>query len=159
MATVKLNDGTSIPIIAFGSGTALYGKDATAQVAQAIKAGFRHIDAAQMYRNEDSVGDAIASSGVPRSELYVTTKLGKLPAGTTVRETLVESLRKLKLDYVDLFLIHMPNDFPDLVGIWKQFEELKKEGLTKSIGVSNAQVKHLTKILEVASTVPAVNQV
>ena len=117
MASVKLNDGTTIPILAFGSGTALYGKDATKQVVQAIQAGFRHIDAAQMYRNEESVGEAIVSAGVPRSELYITTKLGKLPAGKTVRDTLVESLRKLKLDYVDLFLIHMPNEHPDLEGI------------------------------------------
>jgi hypothetical protein len=161
MATlpIPLNDGTSIPWLGFGSGTALYNQDATASVAQAIKAGFRHIDAAQMYQNEESVGAGIAASGVPRSELYVTTKLAKPPAGVSVRDTLVESLRKLRLNYVDLFLIHVPNKYDDLKSVWKAMEEVKKEGLTKSIGVSNFKLQHLQEIFQVAAIPPVVNQV
>lgn len=157
--SLKLNDGTTIPFIAYGSGTALYGKDAAQSVVAAIKAGLRHIDAAQMYRNEDSVGEGIQQAGVPRSELYVTTKLASVPAGQTVKDTLKESLRKLKLDYVDLFLIHNPQEHKDLKATWKALEELKAEGLTKSIGLSNFQPQHIKQVLEVATVPPAVNQV
>ena len=161
MATlpISLNDGTNIPWLAFGSGTALYGQDASTQVENAIKAGFRHIDTAQMYSNEDSVGAGIAAAGVPRSELYITTKLHKLPAGQTVRDTLVSSLRKLRTDHVDLFLIHMPNDHEDLKQTWKEMEAVQQEGLAKTIGVSNFQPNHLDVVLEVAKIIPAVNQV
>ena len=156
----KLNDGASIPWLAIGSGTAHFGKDATAAVAQALRAGITHLDAAQIYRNEASVGEAIAQSGVPRASLFLTTKLGPLPAGKTVRDTLVESLAKLQVEYVDLFLIHAPFQHPGrVVEVWKDMEECKKEGLAKSIGVSNAMVKDLEKILESGSIVPAVNQV
>ncbi|KIP12225.1 hypothetical protein PHLGIDRAFT_62065, partial [Phlebiopsis gigantea 11061_1 CR5-6] len=154
-----LNDGTSIPWLAFGSGTALYGKDASDAVAAAIRAGFRHIDAAQMYANEEHVGAGVAAAGVPRAELYITTKLHVLPAGKTVRDTLVESLAKLRVDYVDLFLIHMPNAHPDLQATWRDVEALQKEGLTRTIGVSNFQPEHLAQIFEVATIPPAVNQI
>ena len=156
---VQLNDRTYIPSLGFGSGTALWQRDAAEQVTNAIKAGFRHIDTAQMYANEDSVGQGIAASGVPRNELYICTKLDKVPHGMTVRDTLVESLRKLRVDYVDLFLVHMPNDHDDLHKTWRDMEELKKEGLAKSIGVSNFQVKHLETLLDGARIIPAVNQV
>ncbi|THG98638.1 hypothetical protein EW026_g3598 [Hermanssonia centrifuga] len=161
MATpsIQLNDGTSIPWLAFGSGTALYSKDATKQITDAIKAGFRHIDAAQAYSNEETVGDGIVQSGVPRSELYITTKLGKVPDGKTVKDTLQESLKKLQTDYVDLFLIHTPVQHADLKSTWKELEELKAEGLTRSIGVSNFLPKHFDIILEGATVVPAVNQI
>lgn len=161
MATlpIKLNDGTTIPWLAFGTGTAFLRQDAHQGVAAAIKAGFRHIDTAQRYENEDSVSEGIAASGVPRSELYITTKLGLIPEGKTVRDTLVESLRKLRTDYVDLFLIHNPFRHPDLQSTWKELEALQAEGLTRSIGVSNFQVYHLNTILETAKVIPAVNQV
>ena len=157
--TIPLNDGTSIPWLAFGSGTALYNKDASDAVAAAIRAGFRHIDAAQMYANEEHVGAGIAAAGVPRAELYITTKLHVLPPGKSVRDTLVDSLRKLGLEYVDLFLVHMPVDHPDLKKTWKEMEEVKVEGLTKSIGVSNFQPKHFEVIMGDAKVVPAINQV
>lgn len=159
MSTIKLNDGNSIPTLAIGTGTALYNKDATNAIAVAIQSGFTHLDTAQMYNNEASVGDGIIKSKHDRSQLYVTTKLGKLPAGTSVEESLKESLGKLKLEYVDLFLIHNPVDHPDLKSLWKEFEGVKEKGLTKSIGVSNFQPKHLNEILEVATVPPAVNQV
>ncbi|KAH9901376.1 Aldo/keto reductase [Cubamyces lactineus] len=158
--TIPLNDGKQIPWLGFGTGTALYGKDAANSVRVAITNGIIHLDGAQLYGNEDTLGEGIAAAGKPRSELFVTTKLGKLPEGKTVRDTLVESLKKLRLDYVDLFLIHMPiHHEGKLKSVWKQFEELQKEGLVKSIGVSNFRIKDFEEILEVATVVPAVNQI
>ncbi|CAL1704615.1 unnamed protein product [Somion occarium] len=154
-----LNDSNKIPWLAFGTGTALYTKEAKKEVIQAISHGITHLDGAQVYGNEASIGDAIAESGVPRSSLFVTTKLWDVPAGKTVRDTLVESLRKLKVDYVDLFLIHNPQLHPDLKSVWKQLEELKKEGLSKSIGVSNFRIKDLEVILPGAEILPSVNQI
>ncbi|KAH8107009.1 Aldo/keto reductase [Cristinia sonorae] len=156
--TIPLNDGNTIPWLAFGTGTALYSKDATKATLAAISAGFVHLDGAQMYGNEETLGDAIVQSGVPRSSLFVTTKLAAVPDGRDVRFTLEESLRKLKTDYVDLFLIHNPKQHPDLKGTWKQLEALKEAGLTRSIGVSNFTVKHLETILEVATIKPAAIQ-
>jgi diketogulonate reductase-like aldo/keto reductase len=110
----KLNDGHAIPWIALGTGTALYGKDATTAVAQAVAGGFIHLDGAQMYKNEESLGAAIQQAGVPRNV-----------------ESLKESLGKLRLDYVDLFLIHVPTQHSDLAATWKGMEECKAAGLTR----------------------------
>ncbi|OCH92212.1 Aldo/keto reductase [Obba rivulosa] len=157
--TLPLNDGRSIPWLGFGTGTALYNKDAEGAVKTAIAAGVVHLDGAQMYANEESLGAAIKAAGRPRDALWVTTKLGKLEPGETVRESLLGSLKKLQLDYVDLFLIHVPTQHTDLKGVWKQFEELKQEGLAKSIGVSNFRVQDFEKILDGATVVPSVNQI
>ncbi|KII88417.1 hypothetical protein PLICRDRAFT_54254 [Plicaturopsis crispa FD-325 SS-3] len=159
LATLPLNDGTSIPWIAFGTGTALFGKDASALAEQAIKNGLTHLDGAQLYNNEDTLGDGIVASGVPRESLYVVTKLKQVAAGSSVRSQLEESLKKLKVSYVDLFLVHSPTHHPDLVGVWKQVEEVQKAGLAKSIGVSNFKVEHLKQVIEGGSIVPAVNQI
>ena len=161
MATlpIKLNDGTTIPWLAFGSGTALYGKDASKPVTAALHAGFRHVDAAQMYANEQHVGAGIAAAGVPRSELFITTKLDKLPAGRTVRDTLVASLQKLGVEHVDLFLIHMPHAHPDLAATWREMEAVQREGLARSIGVSNFSIADFEELLEGATVVPAINEV
>ncbi|EKM55133.1 uncharacterized protein PHACADRAFT_195160 [Phanerochaete carnosa HHB-10118-sp] len=156
---IALNDGIQLPWLAFGSGTALWQQDAAAQVEHAIRAGFVHIDTAQMYQNEDSVGRGIARSGALRGDLYVTTKLDRLLEGANVHDSLVDSLRKLGLDYVDLFLVHMPVDHPSLKDTWAEMEQVKEEGLAKSIGVSNFQPRHLDVILESAKVVPAVNQI
>lgn len=157
--TFPLNDGRSVPSIAYGSGTALYNKDASKPVTDAIHAGFRHIDTAQMYRNEEHVGAGIAAAGVPRAELFITTKLDKVPSDQTVRDTLLESLRKLRVEYVDLFLIHMPHAHADLKATWREMEAVQREGLARSIGVSNFQPKHLEEVLSVATIPPAVNQI
>lgn len=157
--TITLNDGNTIPWLGYGTGTALYKQEVKKEVLLAISTGITHLDGAQVYGNEASIGDAIAESGLPRSKFYVTTKLSQVPAGQTVRDTIVESLRKLKLDYVDQFLVHTPKDHANLKAVWKEVEELQKEGLAKSIGVSNFQVKHLEEILDGASVIPAVNQV
>lgn len=160
--TFTLNDGSRIPWLGFGTGTALFGKDATNAIRIAIDNGITHLDGAQMYGNESSLGAGIRASGKPRSDLYVVTKLHNLSPGQTVKQSLEESLRKLGLDYVDLFLIHSPspaNRDGTLKDIWQGMEEAHKAGLARSIGVSNHQVEDLKTILDSGSVVPAVNQV
>lgn len=157
-----LNDGSRIPCLAFGTGTALYGKDAADFVRIAIENNFTHLDGAQMYNNEDTMGAGIKASGKPRSELFVVTKLNQLQPGQTVKESLKGSLAKLGLDYVDLFLIHTPaqaRSEKNMSQFWAGMEEVKQAGLAKSIGVSNFKVDDLKVILETAKIVPSVNQV
>jgi diketogulonate reductase-like aldo/keto reductase len=161
---IRLNDNTTIPLMAFGTGTAHHSKDAQDLVTSAINAGFTHLDTAQMYKNEESLGAAIAAAGKPREQLFVTTKLGRQPEGRTVRDALVGSLAQLRLDYVDLFLIHTPLYFSYkepgvLKAVWKEMEALKKEGLTRSIGVSNFRSAQLREILDGAEFPPSINQV
>jgi len=160
--TIELNDSTTTPWIAYGTGTALAGKDVHEHVQLAIRTGFIHLDGAQIYANEDTLGNGILASGKGRSELYITTKLGKLKEGETVKESLQMSLRKLGLDYVDQFLIHSPTYHPGagkLKQVWKEMEGTKNDGLTRSIGVSNFGVDDLKEILEVATIKPSVNQI
>jgi diketogulonate reductase-like aldo/keto reductase len=133
-STITLNDSTVTPWIAFGTGTTFFGKDAYQCTQLAIRSGFTHLDGAQFYANEDSLGRGIVASGKPRSELYVTTKLHRLNAGQTVRETLQLSLKKLGLDYVDLFLIHFASHHQGrLQQVWKEMEGVKNDGLTKCV--------------------------
>ena len=126
---IKLNNGTFVPWIAFGTGTKLYKKDAAEGVKKAVDGGFTHLDGAQAYGNEKSLGAGIKASGKPRSELYITTKLGRTKGSrVTVRETLERSLDELfgKLEgaeesrYVDLFLIHQPSDHDNWKETWEQ---------------------------------------
>ncbi|KAH7884648.1 NADP-dependent oxidoreductase domain-containing protein [Phlebopus sp. FC_14] len=109
VSTLTLNDGTQVPWIAFGTGTALYQQDASDSITLAIDNGFTHLDCAQMYGNEQSVGKGIIASGKPRSELYITTKLNRLSPGQTAKTALQESVRKLGVEHVDLYLIHSPS--------------------------------------------------
>lgn len=160
--TFTLNTGSTIPWLGFGTGTALYGKDAANLVKQAIDNGIIHLDGAQMYRNEETLGAGIKASGKPRSELFITTKLHVLAPGVTVKESLQESLTKLGLDYVDLFLIHDPTKVSGeggLVGQWKGMEEAYHAGLAKAVGISNFKVEHIETILKDATVIPAANQV
>jgi diketogulonate reductase-like aldo/keto reductase len=158
--SVTLNDGTTAPWLAFGTGTAHFNKEACQPVTMAINAGISHLDGAQVYNNEDSLGAGIKAAGKPRSELYIVTKLMALEDGQNVRDALVLSLKKLQVDYVDLFLIHSPVPFAGkLKGVWKEMEEVKKEGLTKSIGVSNFGVDYLREVMDGATVIPAVNQI
>ena len=159
---ITLNDGNHIPWLGFGTGTALYQQDATQSVCQAIEAGVTHLDGAQMYKNEDTLGQGIKASGKSRSMLFVTTKLNLLSEGQTVKDSLLKSLQKLGLAYVDLFLIHDPTPHQKegrLKEIWTQMEQVKGEGLAKSIGVSNFKVSDLEEILPSAKIIPSVNQV
>lgn len=159
---IKLNDGTSIP--QFGLGLWQVPPRDTERVAtEAIELGYRHLDTAQMYGNEEGTGAAIAKSGLDRSEVYVTTKLNNNrhePAAA--RESLKVSLEKLGLERVDLFLIHwpLPTRYDgDFVSTWETLVELRDEGLATSIGVSNFQPAHLDLVVDRTGVVPAVNQV
>ncbi|KIM48887.1 hypothetical protein M413DRAFT_438061 [Hebeloma cylindrosporum] len=157
-----LNTGAAIPWLGFGTGSALYGKDAANLVRLAIDNNITHLDGAQVYNNEDSLGAGIKAAGKPRSDLFVTTKLGKLAPGETVKESLKASLNKLGLGYVDLFLIHDPSPATKegkLSQLWEGMEEVHREGLAKAIGVSNFKVEDLKVILESGKIVPAVNQI
>ncbi|HEY0576160.1 MAG TPA: aldo/keto reductase [Pseudonocardia sp.] len=157
---IRLNNGVEIP--QFGFGVFQVPPDQTAQaVLQAFEAGYRHIDTAQMYRNEEGVGQAVAESGLPRDEVFITTKLNNNGHGyESAISALDESLKKLQLDYVDLYLIHWP--LPHLnryVETWKGFEKLLADGKARSIGVSNFQPAHLDRLAAETDTVPAVNQI
>ncbi|KAJ7507349.1 oxidoreductase [Mycena galericulata] len=163
--TIKLLDGSEIPILAYGTGTALFGKDCANSIKLAIDSGFTHLDGAQVYGNEDSLGDGIKASGKPRSELYIVTKLKPGLGAAQVKSSLVESLQKLGVDFVDLFLVHSPRpskpeDAPiNLVELWQAMEVVQAEGLAKSIGVSNFRVEDLKAILPGAKVIPSVNQI
>ena len=156
---VVLNDGTSMPTLIYGSGTALRDKDASQAIVSAIQAGYRHIDCAQMYKNEESVGRGISLSGVPRDQLYITTKILPVPEGLTVGDTLRESLRKMGLGYVDMCLIHEPVGHRDLVETWKDLVRAKEEGLCRSIGVSNFRIEDIELLKASGTELPTVNQV
>jgi len=132
------------------------GAETEQAVTWAFEAGYRHVDTASMYSNERSVGDAIRRSGLPRDELFVTTKL--MPTHPNARPELERSLERLGLDYVDLYLIHWP--MPVLrTRYWRQFESLKAQGLTREIGVSNYSRNHLEALRRRGLQTPAVNQV
>ena len=122
----------------------------------AFAAGYRHIDTASLYGNEESVGAAIRASGISREQIFVTTKLWNSDHANPER-ALENSLRRLKLDCVDLYLIHYP--VPQRLRSWRALEKLQQQGKTRSIGVSNFTIKHLTELLAQTDTVPAVNQV
>jgi 2,5-diketo-D-gluconate reductase A len=157
---LRLNNGVEIP--QFGFGVFQVDPDQTAQtVRQAFEAGYRHIDTAQMYRNEEGVGDAISDSGLSRGEVFVTTKLNNQNHGfDSAISALDESLKKLRLEYVDLYLIHWPLPHLDrYVQTWKGFEKLLADGKARSIGVSNFQPAHLDRLAKETDTVPAVNQI
>lgn len=158
--TVALNDGNTIPQLGFG--VFKVSPDETERiVSDALEVGYRHIDTAAIYGNEVGVGRAIAASGIPREELFVTTKLWNSDQGTPSAFDAVDlSLEKLGLERVDLYLIHWPR--PDLdryLETWLALEQIKADGKAASIGVSNFHVNHLEKVIAGSSTVPAVDQV
>ena len=157
---VRLNNGVEIP--QFGFGVFQVPPDETAAtVRAAFDAGYRHIDTAQMYGNEAEVGRAIAESGVPREEIFVTTKLANDRHGRDAAVgALDDSLRKLGIDQIDLFLIHWPRPREDrYVDTWRGFEKAAAEGKARAIGVSNFTVANLQRLAAETETVPAVNQV
>jgi len=160
--TITLNDGTEIPQLGFG--VFLVPPEETQRtVEQALEVGYRHLDTAQMYGNEAEVGAAIRAAGVPRDELYVTTKLNNgHHRPDDARRSFAESLEKLGLDRVDLFLIHwpLPTRYDgDFVSTWRTLVELRDGGGTTSVGVSNSEPAHLERIIDEVGVVPAVNQV
>ncbi|CAN5299873.1 aldo/keto reductase [soil metagenome] len=159
-SAVALNNGTTIPQLGFGV-FQVPPEDTQEVVLTALKAGYRHIDTAQMYGNEGGVGAAIRASGIPRDEIYVTTKLNNDKHGYDAARWAFEgSLQRLKLAYVDLFLIHWPMPLHnDYVETWTALEAARADGMATSIGVSHFQPAHLTRLLAETDTVPAVNQI
>lgn len=158
--TLTLNDGAEIPQLGFGV-FQVPPRETAEAVAQALEAGYRHIDTAAAYRNEEGVGEAIAAAGLPREELFVTTKLWNADQGyDEALRAFDASARRLRLDVVDLYLIHWPTPARDrYVPSWRAFERLQSEGRVRSIGVSNFQPAHLRRLFDEGAVVPAVNQV
>ena len=158
--TITLNDGNSIPQLGYGVFKVPPAETERA-VSEALEIGYRHIDTAAIYGNEEGVGQALASSGIDRSELFVTTKLWNDNQGTqSALDAFDESLEKLGLDYVDLYLIHWPTPARDTyVESWKTLAKIRESGRARSIGVSNFLVPHLERIISETDIVPAVNQI
>ena len=159
---LALNSGQKIPQLGFGVFQIEPAETAEA-VGRALEVGYRHIDTAEMYRNEKGVGDGVRASGLDRSEVYITSKLSNgSHEPDAARRAFDGTLEALGSDYVDLFLIHWP--LPtlyggDFVSTWQTLEEFYRDGRARSIGVSNFQVPHLRRLAEEAEVVPAVNQV
>lgn len=158
--SLTLDDGVQIPQLGFGVFQVPPAETAAA-VTRALETGYRHIDTAAAYRNEEGVGQAIAAAGLPRDELFVTTKLWNADQGyDSTLAAFDASAQKLGLDVVDLYLIHWPTPARDLyVETWRAFERLKADGRVRSIGVSNFTPAHLRRLFDETGTVPSVNQV
>ena len=158
--TVTLNSGVTMPQLGFGV-FQVPEAETTAAVTAALEAGYRSIDTATIYGNERAVGAAIAASGIPRDDLFVTTKLWNVDQGyDTALRAFDASLAKLGLDTLDLYLIHWPTPARGLyVETWRAFEKLLADGRVRAIGVSNFQPGHLERLLAESDIVPAVNQV
>jgi len=158
--TITLNDGHTIPQLGFGV-FKVEPDETTRIVADALSVGYRHIDTAAVYGNEEGVGKALAASGIDRSNLFITTKLWNDRQGTqSAFDAFDESLEKLGLDYVDLYLIHWPAPANDkFVESWKALEKIRESGRARSIGVSNFLVPHLDRLLQETDIVPVVNQI
>ena len=158
MQNIKLNDGNSIPAIGFGVFLVEPNGPTYEAVKKAIQAGYRHIDTAAAYFNEEDVGKAVRDSGVSREEVFITSKLWLQDYGYEAAKNGIDaSLQKLGMDYMDLYLLHQP--YGDVAGAWKALEEAKKEGKIKSIGVSNMTPRLWKEFTAQFDTVPAVNQV
>lgn len=158
MQTVTLNNGVKMPLLGFGVYQIPDAEECENAVYEAITAGYRLIDTAAGYLNEEAVGRAIKRSGVPREELFITTKLWIQDAGyESAKLAFAKSLKKLELDYLDLYLIHQP--FGDYYGAWRAMEELYHEGKIRAIGVSNFLPDRLMDLIVHNKIVPAVNQV
>lgn len=158
MQKVTLNNGVEMPILGFGVYQVPDLDECERSVSQAIEAGYRLIDTAAIYMNEEAVGNAVKKSGVPREEIFVTTKLWISDAGyERTKKAFEKSLRKLQLDYLDLYLIHQP--FGDVYGAWRAMEELYREGVIKAIGISNFPPDRVMDLIIHNEIVPAVNQI
>lgn len=160
--SITLNDGATIPQLGFGV-FQVDQADTAKAVSEALQTGYRHIDTAEMYGNERQVGEAIESSGLERGEVFVTSKLNNgFHEPENARAAFEQTLSDLGLGYVDLFLIHWPLPTRyggDYVSTWQTLEEFKREGRSRSIGVSNFQPDHIERLISETGTTPAVNQI
>lgn len=158
MDKVKLNNGLEMPILGFGVFQVPDAEECERSVLHAIEAGYRSIDTAAAYMNEEAVGKAIRKSGIPREEIFLTTKLWISDAGyENAKKGFETSLSKLQVDYLDLYLIHQP--FGDVYGSWRAMEELYEAGKIKAIGVSNFYPDRVMDFILHNKVVPAVNQI
>ena len=156
--SVTLNNGVQMPILGFGVFQNNDAEECERSVTEAIQAGYRLVDTAAAYGNEEAVGKAIIRSGVPRDELFITTKLWVSDAGyESARQAFERSLRLLQLDYLDLYLIHQP--YGDVYGAWRAMEELYREGKVRAIGLSNFQPDRVMDMIVHHQVAPAVNQI
>ncbi len=161
ISAVTLNNGIIMPQLGLGVYQVKDGDEVEAAVLAALQSGYRLIDTASLYGNEIGVGRAIKASGIPRQEIFVTTKLWNDDQGYDAALAAFDvSLKKLDMDYVDLYLIHWPSPKRGLyVETWRAFEEIYRQGRAKAIGVSNFHQPHLDTLLESATITPAVNQI
>src|SRR4051812_7484015 len=158
MQNVVLNNGVEMPILGFGVFQIPDAGECERSVYDAIQAGYRLIDTAAAYMNEEAVGKAIKRSGVRREELFITTKLWIQDAGyESAKKAFEKSLKKLQLDYLDLYLIHQP--YGDIYGAWRAMEELYDAGKIRAIGVSNLYPDRVVDLISHNKVVPAVNQI
>ena len=156
--TVTLNNGVPMPLLGFGVFQVPDPDECERSVSEALRAGYRLIDTAASYGNEEAVGNAIQRAGVPRDELFITTKLWIQDAGyDRTKQAFDRSLKRLQLDVLDLYLIHQP--IGDVYGAWRAMEELYKEGRVRAIGVSNFHPDRLMDLIVHHRVVPAVNQI
>lgn len=156
--TVTLNNGIKMTIFEFGTFKVEDGQQTIDSVKYALQLGYRHIDTAAVYGNEEGVGRAIKESGIPREEIFLTTKVWNSDQGYDSTLAAFEmSLQKLQTDYVDLYLIHWPKELNKET--WRAMEKLYKEGRIRAIGVSNFKEHHLDELLSIAEVIPVVNQV
>lgn len=159
MIKAKLNNGVEIPYVGLGVYRMDDNQASEDAIMYALSQGYRHLDTASYYHNEDAVGRAIKKSGIPREEIFVTTKVwNEDQRQNKVREAFEESLRKLDTNYIDLYLIHWPV-VDKIQETWKVLEGLYKDGLVKAIGVSNFKDHHLETLKEISTISPAINQV
>ncbi|WON76453.1 2,5-didehydrogluconate reductase DkgA [Serratia sp. UGAL515B_01] len=155
---IKLHDGNLMPQLGLGVWQASIEETAFA-VSQALEIGYRSIDTAAIYQNEEGVGAALQSASIPRNELFITTKLWNDDQHDP-QAALENSLKKLRLDYVDLYLIHWPKPAQDqYVDAWRSLIKMRQQGLVKSIGVCNFNIPHLQRLLEETSVAPVINQI
>lgn len=156
--TIALNSGTHIPQLGFGV-FRVDPAETTRVVSDALEVGYRHIDTAAIYGNEEGVGAALQASGIPRDDLFITTKLWNTHH-TNAQEAIDASLEKLGLDYVDLYLIHWPTPGKGtFVQAWKSLIEIAESGKARAIGVSNFFIEHLQRVIDETGVTPAVNQI
>jgi diketogulonate reductase-like aldo/keto reductase len=157
MEELKLNTEAKMPAIGFGTWQLQQGREAEQSVAAALDAGYRLIDTAKIYGNETSVGQAIKKNGLDRKDIFLTTKLW--PSDFLIAEQAFgDSLERLGVEYVDLYLIHWPNGSTRSTA-WEAFEKIHEEGQAKAVGVSNYMVEHLEELFEESELIPAVNQI
>ena len=157
MQHVKLNNGVEMPILGFGVFQVKDLEECERSVMDAIATGYRLIDTAESYGNEEAVGNAIRKSNVPREELFITTKLFIKSNGYEAKKAFENSLKRLQLDYLDLYLIHQP--FGDVYGEWRAMQELYKDGRVRAIGVSNFQPDRLIDLIIHNEIIPAIDQI